>query len=428
MTTLPKDKVKRQGKESRLRHQLAKIPLFGRLFPEAERLSRLSVPELDHSSPLSNTSENSFKPRSSGTSFSTIRPPSWQVQSDKHIDTTEHPVNVPLGGHGQNNVVPHPHADPKTELQEKMTYIMSQNDVKRQVDTGQPVNAHVFQQISDLLSAEGKEDWSMRPRTYAILHTIHATDTISAFIASDRMDIHLPYKADALEGLLHNEEVQQQFLRTQPSFLSPLAEIESPGSTHLDIGEEDNDNYFKVLGSLSKSRYGAVDKVQSNISLQTFARKKIRRNRLTSREEEVKSELFNEIELLRRLKHRHLVELIGSYTDARYIGILTFPVADLDLATFLEQELQAEQRVNLRTFYGCLANALAYLHGNKVKHRDIKPSNILVKDDTVFLSDFGLSQQWNNDSSSTLGQPVRYTIRYGAPELAEFKVRVLLKQ
>ena len=50
------------------------------------------------------------------------------------------------------------------------------------------------------------------------------------------------------------------------------------------------------------------------------------------------------------------------------------PVADGNLEEFLGREyISPENRSFLRTFYGCLANALRYLHENRVRHKDIKP-------------------------------------------------------
>lgn len=50
------------------------------------------------------------------------------------------------------------------------------------------------------------------------------------------------------------------------------------------------------------------------------------------------------------------------------------PVADCNLKEFLTlQPLSADSRSFLRTFFGCLAAALDYLHQNRIRHKDIKP-------------------------------------------------------
>jgi len=58
----------------------------------------------------------------------------------------------------------------------------------------------------------------------------------------------------------------------------------------------------------------------------------------------------------------------------RYVGIVMSPVADWNLEDYLDRDIiSMEDRSFLRTFYGCLAAALRYLHRNCIRHKDIKP-------------------------------------------------------
>src|ERR1700755_2892030 len=43
-----------------------------------------------------------------------------------------------------------------------------------------------------------------------------------------------------------------------------------------------------------------------------------------------------EIEILRKLKHRHVIRLVGSYTQGPFLGLLLWPVAVCDLSNFFE--------------------------------------------------------------------------------------------
>lgn len=96
------------------------------------------------------------------------------------------------------------------------------------------------------------------------------------------------------------------------------------------------------------------------------------------------------------------------------------PVADCSLTTFLSHAEHAqEHRDTLRTFFGCLAGAVAYLHQNKIRHRDIKPDNILVRGSQVYLTDFGISLDWESLSRSTTTEESGKTPNYCAPEVAE---------
>jgi serine/threonine protein kinase len=100
------------------------------------------------------------------------------------------------------------------------------------------------------------------------------------------------------------------------------------------------------------------------------------------------------------------------------------PVADCDLFEFYGLASQSTDKASLlRSFFGCLANALKYVHDIKVRHRDIKPQNILVKADRVFISDFGIALDWENLSRSTTTADSGKTWPYAAPEVARYEKR-----
>ncbi len=100
------------------------------------------------------------------------------------------------------------------------------------------------------------------------------------------------------------------------------------------------------------------------------------------------------------------------------------PVADCNLSKYYEHAASSPDKLSLlRGFYGCLANALQYLHNSKIRHRDIKPENILIKGSRVLLTDFGLSFDWEHLSRSTTTADSAKTPVYAAPEVAFFERR-----
>lgn len=113
-----------------------------------------------------------------------------------------------------------------------------------------------------------------------------------------------------------------------------------------------------------------------------------------------------------------------SYTDSKYISLIMSPVADCDLLEFYSRVPEDDRLLNvLRTFYGCLATALRYLHDSKIRHKDIKPANILVKGESVYLADFGIALDWENRSSGTTTEDTGKSWVYCAPEMTNDQSR-----
>lgn len=159
-----------------------------------------------------------------------------------------------------------------------------------------------------------------------------------------------------------------------------------------DIGDNNQTN----LTDVTEVKYGS----------ETFALKRIKRNTGGNHvEESAQMHYINgELRILRKLRPtriRHFIELVGSYTDSQYIGMLLSPKADCNLAGFLDN-FRESYHIRLQRFFGCLATALAYLHYvQKVRHKDIKPQNILIKDNNVLLTDFGISLDWSPTNRTT---------------------------
>jgi serine/threonine protein kinase len=129
-----------------------------------------------------------------------------------------------------------------------------------------------------------------------------------------------------------------------------------------------------------------------------------------------KRQAIEEVAHLTRLKHSHIVRLIGTYTWKKELSILMYPVADYNLTTFLDilDNASVDERswVVMATasfsFFACLSSALEYIHRSFTKHMDIKPHNILVRKSRqnngrigpdvfkVYISDFGIARSYQS--------------------------------
>lgn len=162
------------------------------------------------------------------------------------------------------------------------------------------------------------------------------------------------------------------------------------------------------------------------MSFRYFARKQFLRKRSAKDDQAVLKNFENELSSLKRLSHEHLVKMIGSYTDQNTFAFLMDLVADMNLYQLLEHYKQAQYdwAPSLRSYFGCLANAVGYLHSKRIRHRDLKPENILVKDFKIYIADFGSAFDWSDavrDTTTDANVPI--TARYMAPEVANRQSR-----
>ncbi|KAG4444302.1 hypothetical protein IFR05_000176 [Cadophora sp. M221] len=280
-----------------------------------------------------------------------------------------------------------------------------------------------MQDISSFLLHMDRQAWSTIPRIYAVLRTTGDLQLIDNFTELGITDIWFPFSITSLPENLP-PSARARFIDAQSIVLTMALELEKgTQGRHVNFGHGDFVPY-EVLARLGSGGYGYVDKVISTISHQEHARKVFRRKKVFSKHREDIKNFKNELAILKRVSHQHCVELIGSYTDPKNVALIMSPVADCNLATYFTDCASSRDKLSLlRSFFGCLANALSYLHASKIRHRDIKPENILVKGSLVLLTDFGLSFDWEHLSRSTTTADVARTPVYAAPEVAEFGPR-----
>ncbi|KAH0536387.1 hypothetical protein FGG08_006737 [Glutinoglossum americanum] len=271
-----------------------------------------------------------------------------------------------------------------------------------------------MQQISQLLRQMDCVEWSRVPRIYTVLRRIGKLQLLDSFIEQGITDICFPFSAATLPQSL-GPSSRAAFARTQSVVLTKAIDLEKGELGEHRSFADDERLPFEARAILGWGANGQVDKVLSLLSFNEYARKRIRRRVLP----EVTKAYERELQILKRLSHRHTVKLIGSYTDSSYFGLIMSPVADCHMGEFLAMSLMSsDKRSLLRSFFGCLATGLSYLHDSQIRHKDIKPSNILVKGERVLLTDFGLSFDWSDFSRSETEGPTGRTLKYCAPEVA----------
>jgi hypothetical protein len=286
-----------------------------------------------------------------------------------------------------------------------------------------------FIRLTDYCKHNDKwKEYGKRPRTLALLRWLGCPEAIDGFVQENMSDIALPYTERNLPRWVRGQEMRTRFLELQHFVLTnQAADLERPGGQHLNI-ERSGQKYFDVIKPLGSGGFGTVDHVVSRLSLRQYALKRISRGQSFARDRVAIRSFENELKSLKDLAHKHLVKLVGSYTDQDHIGLIITPVADMNLEEYLSApEPDCPDRKNcLRNFFGCLAAGVEYLHSQKIRHKDIKPKNVLVLRNyrRVLLTDFGTAHNWSDDPGGSSSGTVHeaFTERYCAPEVFGRKV------
>jgi len=362
------------------------------------------------------------------------------------IDDTAFPERARAGGHttdvdsGQLDSVTPPSFDISNASREQSlrvgTQVITQevpagvNKVGNQMNT-YFVSEHMqprqytdidIQDICTLLKLQAPR-WCKVPRTYVVLRIIGCLDLLDACIDLGFSDYWFPVLEKSLPDILR-PSARAAFVEAQSLVMSQSMDLEKGDQGQHCYFRKGESPPFEMKGVLGRGGYGQVDKVLSLISFKEYARKRmLQSTAFRGRKKEDIKQFIAEIEILKCLKHRHVVEFVGIYTDAKYIGLIMTPVADGYLSSYLASATPSTYP-ELRTIFGCLAAALEFLHEHNVRHKDIKPQNTLVSNGKVLFADFGLSFDFTDATGSTTLSLVNgKTARYCAPEVANHEAR-----
>ncbi|KAK4180299.1 kinase-like domain-containing protein [Triangularia setosa] len=160
----------------------------------------------------------------------------------------------------------------------------------------------------------------------------------------------------------------------------------------------------------------------------------------------VRARALQEVKTMASIKHPHIVVYVASFEDyciftkevktqqrprvrairvdqqikKHILGIAMYPPAQCNLSFFMNQIITSDDSVYesaLHTYFGCLSQAVAFLHSShpRIRHKDIKPENIVIDDFLLpVLTDFGLSKHFETGQHSE--GPTPKTLKYADPE------------
>lgn len=123
-----------------------------------------------------------------------------------------------------------------------------------------------------------------------------------------------------------------------------------------------------------------------------------------------------EIDIMKTLQHSNIVEILGVIRDPEILLVMEF-VQHGSLQSYLKIYRESLTVKQLLKYALDIANGMRYLGQKNIVHRDLAARNILVVDENhVKISDFGLAQVMGNNDYYILKTNRELPIKWYAPE------------
>jgi len=202
----------------------------------------------------------------------------------------------------------------------------------------------------------------------------------------------------------------------------PQSAVETPkpsgggGGGGAPDGKKSFDGEYKRGKTLGEGAFSVVIEGTKKSSGESFAVKVVTKSKLT-KEDEVA--LKDEIQVLKDLKHAHIIQLYDVFEEKDFWYLVTEKMTGGELFDRIVSKSFYNEK-EARDVCRILFEAIGFCHEHSVAHRDLKPENLLLlsesDDAEVKIADFGFAKKVLTPNSLTTqcGTP-----GYVAPEILE---------
>lgn len=187
----------------------------------------------------------------------------------------------------------------------------------------------------------------------------------------------------------------------------------SPSTHSIDDWEIDI-NQLKCNKKVASGSFG--DLFRGTYCGQDVAIKILKPERLN---ENLQREFQQEVFIMRKVRHKNVVQFIGACTIPPNLCIITEYMSGGSVYDYLRKQKALLKMPMLLRVAIDVSKGMDYLHQNKIIHRDLKAANLLLdENEVVKVADFGVARV---QSQSGIMTAETGTYRWMAPEIIEHK-------
>lgn len=194
----------------------------------------------------------------------------------------------------------------------------------------------------------------------------------------------------------------------------------TPSNDHVKIPTDGTDvweidaSLLKFENKVASGTFG--DLYKGTYCSQEVAIKVLKPERIDA---DMLKEFSQEVFIMRKIRHKNVVQFIGACTEPSKLCIVTEFMARGSIYNFLHKQNGSFKLPLLLKIAIDISKGMSYLHQNNIIHRDLKTANLLMDEhEVVKVADFGVARVQTQSGVMTAETG---TYRWMAPEVIEHK-------